>query len=60
MLKSQPQQLKCTHSIPRHLFSSQILDDDDHLIGDLVAEAAKTLQQRGNGSDQALPFGQQQ
>jgi hypothetical protein len=44
----------------RHLFSSQILDDGDHLIGNPVAEAAKSPQQGDNGCDQALPFGQQQ
>jgi hypothetical protein len=44
----------------RHLFSSQILDDGDHLIGNPVAEVAKGLQEGGNGCDQTLPFGQQQ
>jgi hypothetical protein len=55
--------LGCSRFAPcpqNYLFSSQILDDGDYLIGNPVAEAAKGPQQRGNGCDQALPFGQQQ
>jgi hypothetical protein len=39
-----------------HLFSSQMLDDGDHVIGNPVAKAAKSPKQWGNGCDQALPF----